>query len=98
MASRDERLVENQRIFRAANERLEKLVSRIEIPDDSMIPFLCECADDGCLGRIEATSDEYANAHSDADQYFILPGHPRIEGEELIASNGRFELVQKTGV
>ena len=26
---------------------------------------------------------------------FILPGHPRIEGEEIVSENGRYEVVSK---
>ena len=41
MADRDGRLRENQRTFRAANERINELA---QVTDGQLVPFLCECA------------------------------------------------------
>jgi hypothetical protein len=30
------------------------------------------------------------------EPYFLLPGHRRAEGEEILNKNGRFEVVRKT--
>jgi hypothetical protein len=92
-ASRDERLAANQRSFREANERLQELA---EVDADRLVPFLCECADMDCLGRVEATLEEFDDAHLGANNYFLLPGHRRIEGEEILSENGRFEIVAKS--
>ena len=43
--SRQDRFVENERLFRIANEGLRERVEDIVEPDQS-IPFLCECIDD----------------------------------------------------
>lgn len=89
-------LAENQRMFRYANEKLRERIIDAGISDHRHIPFLCECADEGCEGRIEATLDEYAQAHFVRNQYFALPGHPRIESEESIEENGRYDVMRKT--
>ena len=47
------------------------------------------------MGRVEASLLEYEEAHRGNDRYFILPGHPRIEGEEVLSENGRYEVVSK---
>jgi hypothetical protein len=94
MAAREERLVQNQREFRYANEKLE-LLSAEMTDDGQLIPFLCECADDHCLGRIEITISRYADTHEDRHHYVVLPGHPRVEGEETVEDNDYYQIVSK---
>jgi hypothetical protein len=92
MAARDERLAENQRTFREANDRFQELAS---VDQDRRIPFLCECGDLECMGRLEATISEFEVIHEDAARYFILPGHLRAAGEDIVTRNGRYEVVIK---
>jgi hypothetical protein len=93
--SRDDRSAENQVMFRHANELLNERVIEAGTTDHRHVPFLCECADEDCMGRIDATLDEFEDAHITSDRYFILPGHRRIEFEEAIEKNGRYEVVVK---
>jgi hypothetical protein len=86
--------VENQRVVRAANRRLQDVAGRT-VQDGAIIPFLCECAADSCMGRIEITLDDYFLAHLDPDHYVLLRGHPRVDGEDVIGHQGRYELVSK---
>lgn len=95
MSVRDERLEENQRAFREANERLQELAAAAGVRDGTIVPFLCECADEGCLGRVEVTIGEYEATHWHYDYFVILHGHPRMEGEEIIEQNDRYQVVQK---
>lgn len=92
MGSRDERLTENQRTFREANDRFQELAS---VDQDRRVPFLCECGDIECLGRVDATLSEFEVIHDDPSRYFILPGHLRAVGEEIVSQNGRYEVVIK---
>jgi hypothetical protein len=89
---RDDRLAANQETFRNANRGM---IEAVNVGPEQLVPFLCECADFGCLGQVEATLLEYEEAHGGNDRYFILPGHPRIEGEEIVSENGRYEVVSK---
>ena len=95
MPPRDDRLVENQESFRAANERLQTMA---QVDDGTLVPFICECADIKCLGRLEATLSEFEVIHEDAQRFFVLPGHPRMDGEEVLTSNRRYEVVSKAAV
>jgi hypothetical protein len=94
MTGRDGRRRENQELFRTGNERIGE-VARGSGADGGAIPFLCECAAETCLGRIELTFGEYQNVRSKADQFVILPGHARIEGERVLEDNGSFQIVRK---
>ncbi|MGH3028336.1 MAG: hypothetical protein ACRDMW_07265 [Gaiellaceae bacterium] len=92
MSIRDDRLAANQEPFRSANRGM---IEAVNVGPGELVPFLCECADFNCLGRVEATLLEYEEAHGGNDRYFILPGHPRIEGEDIVSENGRYEVVSK---
>lgn len=92
MSSRDDRLVANQETFRSANRGM---IEAVDVGPAELVPFLCECSDFGCLGRLEASLPENEEAHGADDCYFILPGHPRIEVEEILSENGRYEVVSK---
>jgi hypothetical protein len=94
MSARQERLAENQHQFRYANERLQDAVDEANV-DGQVVGFLCECADESCLGRIDLTLAEYDEAHLLSDSYIILSGHPRIEDEEVAEERGLYEIVQK---
>jgi hypothetical protein len=93
MASREERSAENQRTFREANERFQELAS---VADGTRIPFLCECADIQCLGRVDATIGEFEVIHEDRDRYFIIPGHDTLDHEQVLDRNDRYEVVTKS--
>jgi hypothetical protein len=95
MATRDERCADNQRRFNAANESLGELVKE-RMPADARIPFLCECADERCLGRVELSLDEFEHLHESEDVFVIVPGHPRVNGEVILQRQERFEQVEKT--
>jgi hypothetical protein len=92
MATRDDRLVDNQRSFRSAAERLQDIVI---VEEQRLVPFLCECADTACTGRIHATVAEFDVAHEDLGGSFLLPGHARVAGEKVLSSEGRFDIVNR---
>jgi hypothetical protein len=92
---REERLTENQQTFRYANERLVERLAAAGTQDHRHVPFFCECADESCSDRVNATLDEFEEAHVTSNHYFILPGHARIEAEEAIEENGRYDVVVK---
>ena len=46
-------------------------------------------------GRVEATLDQYEEAHFARDDYFILRDHLRVEGEEIIGEEDGYHIVRK---
>jgi hypothetical protein len=95
LPSRQERLEQNQRMFRDANGRFEDAVEENALDGTWPVPFLCECADIECRGRIEITTGDYDAAHIDSDHYVILPGHATIEGGEVVDDNVTYLVVDK---
>jgi hypothetical protein len=88
-----ERLTKNQIVFREANELLLKTAV---VSDGRRVPFLCECADDECFGRIELTTDEYWVAHPpDENGFVLLRGHLQVEDEVTVAEHDGHVVTRK---
>ena len=94
MSGREERCAENQYRFNDANNRLRDLVEE-RVGPNQRVPFLCECADDGCLASVGLELSEYADLHEKSDVFVIVPGHPRVDGEVVLRREERFEQVEK---
>jgi hypothetical protein len=94
MGVRHERLAEHQKLFRLANERLDQRTAAYG-RDGALVPFLCECADDACFGRVELTHRQYREIRSHPDRYVIQPGHPIVEQERIIEEHDSFQIVEK---
>ena len=54
---RDTRREENQKLFRRGNESLHDAAVDSGYETEP-VPFLCECADEDCLGRVEVTPSQ----------------------------------------
>lgn len=91
---REDRLVENQELFRSANERLEGAVAD-DVSGDRRVPFICECTDERCLERVELTLEEYSAVRAHDDRFLIARGHPRLEGEEVVEEHATYEVTRK---
>ena len=61
----------------------------------ALLPFICECADADCLGRIAA---DYGATHLDRHAYVILRDHPAVDGERLVEERDSFLVMTKAGV
>jgi len=96
VSSRDTRREENQKIFRLGNERLSIAVDQQEmIPETASVPFLCECADEFCNGRVELERAQWESIASTPNEYVMLPGHPRSEGEVVVGEFDGYDVVRK---
>jgi hypothetical protein len=91
VAISDERALENERLFRSANERIHD--RRTELDLDGRTPYLCECEDQTCTQLIRLTRDEYAGIRSIGARFVIAPGHP-TRGEP-VERNEHFVVVDK---
>ncbi len=45
------------------------------------MPFLCECADENCLGRVELTPSQWEVVSAAPNHYVMIAGHPRNEAD-----------------
>jgi hypothetical protein len=90
---REERIARNEALFREVNERIAESAQRF---DSDHAEFVCECADQDCTERVEATLDEYERARADGAQFLMRPGHVDTNFERVIEQRGsRLAIVQK---
>jgi hypothetical protein len=96
MGTRDTRREQNQRLFRLGNERLVGAVDD-SVEEGESIPFLCECADEFCDGRVELTKEEWQGVASIHNHFVMVSGHPRSEGEKVVGVLEGYDVVRKPG-
>jgi hypothetical protein len=94
MSLREERREQNQRRFQRANQGLHDAVDG-RLPDLTPVAFLCECADEECMGRVEVPLSQWEDVSIRPNHFLIIAGHSRIEGEEVVDSVGSYEVVEK---
>lgn len=94
MDARSARLANNEAIFRAGNESIDKAAGgRVE-----KAPYLCECGEKSCLARVELTPAEYETVRAHPARFFVVPGHEDLTtGEAVVGHYGRFTVVEKRG-
>ena len=94
MGQRDTPRAENQKLFRLGNERLLTAV-QARMPDTDRVPFLCECADAFCDGRVELRIDDWEGVTRKPRHYIMLRGHPRSEDEQVVGGLQGYDVVLK---
>jgi hypothetical protein len=80
--------------FREANERLHNVVED-QPSSRQLVPFLCECADDDCMGTVEVTLSEWEDVAAKPNQYLMEAGHQRSEGEQVVSLLRDYEIARK---
>ncbi len=70
--------------FRAGNELIEKSASTCRY--EGVLPFLCECPDTNCLGRVPVTIANFARIREQPQHYLVLPDHINKEREQILAA------------
>jgi hypothetical protein len=93
---RDERAARNEAVFRRVNERLEEVNEAF----DSMVDgaeFVCECADIGCVERIELSLEQYEAVRDVPTHFIVKPGHELADEERIVESHGDYLIVEKVG-
>lgn len=94
MASRDDRMRENEEVFRKANERLRAQVENV-VAVGRTVPFLCECMNEICMERIDLTLAEYRQVRASDDTFAVVPGHAAPSGEVVEEERDAFHVVRK---
>jgi len=91
MESRNARREANQRLFRRGNEHISDAVDERIL----RLPFLCECADEFCDGRVEVDRADWEAVAAKPNHFVMVSGHPRSEGEQVVGSLERYDVVRK---
>jgi hypothetical protein len=99
MPSLEARLARNEVMFRAINERIRELAGRFEQTPDESLGFVCECADETCVERLNLTMQQYDDVRAIPARFVVVPGHeatPLVE--RVIYRSEQFTIVRKIGI
>jgi hypothetical protein len=95
---RGARAARNQSLFREINERVKQLNEGFSM----VLPvgeWICECADDTCVERIELSAGEYEAVRVDGKHFLVSPGEEHVfsDVELVVERSDRFWVVEKVG-
>ena len=90
---REERLANNEAVFRVANERMAAWDERHE--EEAHELYFCECADVDCREKIRLTAAEYERVRASSRQFVVLPGHEQPDVETVVDQFQGWLIVRK---
>ncbi len=95
MDPREQRLAENEVLFREVNERVDSIAHQLgpDVPHE----YLCECANADCTFRLSLGPREYEEVRADPTHFVVLPLHYTPEVEDLVRREETYWVVRKTG-
>jgi hypothetical protein len=91
-----ERVAVNQARFREANEDINSIAQRADLP---RIPFVCECANPRCAEIVRLSRADYEAIRADGRRFLNVPGHEAAAlGWAVVVDRGPgFVVVEKIG-
>lgn len=107
MSVAERRQIENEMIFRRANEVVGDNLDEIDANhieddnphlirnDDILLRFRCECSDEKCDSRIPIQLSVYQKIHENRDTFIIKPNHQVEEIETVILTEDIYSVVRK---
>jgi hypothetical protein len=95
---RGARAARNQSLFREINERVKELNDGFSM----VLPvgeWICECADDTCVERIELSAQEYEAVRADGTHFIVSASdaHVFTDVERVTERNERYWVVEEFG-
>jgi hypothetical protein len=105
--STEYRLAENESFFRELNEKTHQSmdtinenakadgVRPIRFDEDMPLNFYCECSDENCKERVNASLAKYRKIHAAQDRFIISHGHEVKEIEDVVEKNSKYTVVKK---
>jgi hypothetical protein len=87
------RIARTESLFRNVNERIAESAARFAADETE---FVCECSDQTCTERVEATLEEYEDVRAHSTRFLLRPGHEDTRVEHVVERRGtRHAVVQK---
>jgi hypothetical protein len=90
---REERIVNNEALFRAANERMAEWEE--QHTSEPAEPYFCECADPDCRDKVWLHQHEYERVRADPRRFFVVAGHEIPDVESVIEQHQGWVVVEK---
>jgi hypothetical protein len=94
MGTVDERVGQNEAIFRQVNERIAELGEHYQL---GVLEIVCECADMDCVERITLPVADYEAARRDDAMFIVVAEHVDRRVEQVTFEGHGFVFVRKNG-
>jgi hypothetical protein len=91
--SRSSRVAKNQRLFRAVNEQIARLL----VEETHLVRFLCECRGADCQERLSLTCEELLALRRVPTRFAVCPGHVDRETERVVGRSDAYVIVEALG-
>jgi hypothetical protein len=89
---RDQRLTENELLFRRANEQAARHTLRGDVPTE--LEVVCECTDRDCRQALTMSTAEYEWLRQNPRRFVVLPGHEAPAVEQVVERFDGYVIVE----
>jgi hypothetical protein len=96
MDAREQRLAQNEALFREVNEKVQAIAS-VHGDDDHVYEFYCECANADCSMQVAATIAEYEAVRAYPTRFLVVPEHWFPEVETVAEKSDTWWVIEKHG-
>ena len=93
--AREERLANNEIVFRTVNESIQEL--SVSLGGQDNYEFICECSARDCVDRVMLTRVQYEHIRAEGTRFFVMPGHENVAVEEVVETMPTYLVVEKDG-
>jgi hypothetical protein len=91
--TREERLANNEAMFRFANERM---AAWDEVrASEAVEHYFCECANPDCQEKVPLHKADYEAVRSDSRYFVTVPGHEIPDVETVIEAHDGWSVIEK---
>ena len=97
MGDREDRIAQNEAVFRLLNERTLEVLAEMGTVDDRPRPLeiICECGSASCKAMLAVSMEDYERARTDPRWFLVLPGHELPDVESVIVERSEYLFVEK---
>jgi hypothetical protein len=96
MDAREQRLAQNEALFREVNEKVEA-IALLHGDDDHVYEFYCECSNKDCSLQVPATLAQYEAVRAHPNRFLITPEHWLPEIETVTERSDAWWVIDKHG-
>ena len=96
MDEREQRLAQNEALFREVNEKVEAIAA-VHGSDDHVYEFYCECSNADCSLQVPATVAQYEAVRAHPTRFLITPEHSLPEIETVVEKGDAWWVIEKQG-
>jgi hypothetical protein len=89
---RDQRLTENELVFRRANEEATRQTLSGDVPPE--LDVVCECTDRDCRQTLTMSTAEYEWLRQNPRRFVVLPGHEAPAVEQVVERFDGYVIVE----